>query len=120
MTSFVLLVPITQMDNSNHRTHWAVRARKQRQLRAQAKAACQGLNPLAGRLTLTVSFRFPDKRHRDLDNYSLKAAVDGAVDAGLIPDDRSTILHTFIRTRDETRAPRGYVRLHFTYTQDPT
>lgn len=117
MASFTLLVPIREMDNSNHRTHWAVRARKQRNLRAQAKAACQGITPLAGRLALTVSFRFPDRRHRDLDNYSLKGAIDGAVDAQLIPDDRSTVLHTVTRTRDETRAPKGFVRLHFTFTE---
>jgi hypothetical protein len=36
-----------------------------------------------------VYMRFPDKRRRDLQNYhkTLKALLDGFVDAGLLPDD---------------------------------
>lgn len=117
MTTFTLLVPTRAMDNSNHRTHWAVRAKKQRELRATARDACQGLNPLAGPVALTITFRFPDRRHRDLDNLSLKGAIDGIVDAGLIADDRSTILRSVTRTRHETPSPRGYVRLDFDLTE---
>lgn len=117
MTTFLLTVPIKEMDNSNHRVHWATRARRQKRLRAAAKAACAGLAPITGRATLTVAFRFPDRRHRDLDNYSLKGAIDGAVDAGLIPDDRSTVLHTVTRTRDETRSAPSTVHLTFTFTE---
>lgn len=113
MTTFTLLIPPREMDNSNHRTHWAVRARKQRELRAAAHGACQGLTSLVGPVSLTITFRFPDKRHRDLDNLSLKGAIDGIVDAGLIADDRSTILRSVTRTRDERPSPRGFVRLDF-------
>ena len=113
MTTFTLLIPPREMDNSNHRTHWAVRARKQRELRAAAHGACQGLTSLVGPVSLTITFRFPDKRHRDLDNISLKGAIDGIVDAGLIADDRSTILRSVTRTRDEHPSPRGFVRLDF-------
>lgn len=113
MTTFTLLIPTREMDNSNHRTHWAVRARKQRELRAAARAACQGLPVLAGPVSLLITFWFPDSRHRDLDNLSLKGAIDGIVDAGLIADDRSTILRSVTRARNDGPAPRGYVRLDF-------
>lgn len=113
MTTFTLFVRMRDMDNSNHRTHWAVKAKKQRELRAAAHGACQGLTTLTGPVALTITFRFPDKRHRDLDNYSCKGAIDGIVDAGLIADDRSTILRSVTRTRSDEPSPRGYVRLDF-------
>lgn len=119
MTTFTLLVPTREMDNSNHRTHWAVRARKQRELRASAAAACQGLAKITGPVTLTIAFRFPDSRHRDLDNLSLKGAIDGIVDAGLIADDRSTILRSVTRTRSDRPSPRGFVRLDFDLQEVP-
>lgn len=113
MTTFTLFVRMRDMDNSNHRTHWAVKAKKQRELRAAAHGACQGQPPLTGPVALTVTFRFPDARHRDLDNYSLKGAIDGVVDAGLISDDRRTVLRSVTRTSTDERSPKGYVRLDF-------
>ena len=117
MPTVTLTVPTGALDNSNHRTHWAVRARKQRDLRAAMRAACHGVTPLAGGVTLTITFRFPDSRHRDLDNLSMKGAIDGAVDAGLIADDRSTILRSVTRTRDDRTSPRGFVRLDFNFQE---
>ena len=43
-----------------------------------------------------------------LDNSNRRA-----VDAGLIADDRSTILRSVTRTRDDRPSPRGLVRLDF-------
>ena len=45
--------------------------------------------PSLERARLVAWVRFPDGRRRDLHNYmpTLKALVDGLVDAGLLPDD---------------------------------
>lgn len=50
---------------------------------------------------VTVYIRFPDRRRRDLQNYhkTLKALLDGFVDAGLLPDDDAQHLYGFdVRT----------------------
>lgn len=54
--------------------------------RVMARAACC---PSLERARLVAWVRFPDGRRRDLHNYmpTLKALVDGLVDAGLLPDD---------------------------------
>lgn len=43
-----------------------------------------------GRVRITVTYRFPDRRRRDVGNlypYVAKPLVDGLVDAQVIPDD---------------------------------
>ena len=36
---------------------------------------------------VTISYRFPDKRRRDPDNYNGKMLLDGLTQAGIIADD---------------------------------
>lgn len=59
--------------------------------------------------TAQAVFYWPDKRRRDIRNaeYALKAAYDGIVDAGLIPDDSAEHL-THLPTRFEVdrKCPR--------------
>ena len=59
------------------------------------------------RIHATVTFRFPDKRRRDVLNlypYVVKPLVDGWVDARLLPDDDDRHLILDIR-RDLERGP---------------
>lgn len=49
--------------------------------------------PLFTRAALTATVHFRDLRTRDVLNVSLKAVIDGAVDAGILPDDSWRHLH---------------------------
>jgi len=51
----------------------------------QIRAQCKG--KLVGPYALHVELRAPDKRARDLDNFSFKALSDAAQDAGVIEND---------------------------------
>lgn len=115
--AFRLVTPLSELHSSNHREHWAVVARKAATMRASARIACASLPKLTAPVTLTVTFAWPDKRRRDLDNVAIKAAIDGAVDAGIIPDDRSTVLRSVTRECAESLAPKGYVVLTFTFAE---
>lgn len=115
---FRLVQPVAALHNANHRHHWRVVARKRAAMREAAfYAARNGQRPLHGMVRLTVTFQFPDRRHRDLDNYEIKGAIDGAVDAGLIPDDRRQVLRSVTREASDTRAPKGYAVLTFTFEE---
>ena len=114
--AFRLITPVGELHNSNHREHWAVVARKAAAMRSTARYTCVGLPRLSAPVTLVVTFAWPDRRRRDLDNVAIKAAIDGAVDAGVIPDDGSTVLRSVTRECADTLAPKGYVVLTFTFT----
>lgn len=115
MTAFRLVVPIAELHSSNHRGHWSVGARKRAAMRRAAKATCAGFAPMTGPVTLTVTFAFPDRRRRDLDNVEIKGAIDGAVDAGLLPDDRLTVLCGVNRIPADEPSPKGYAVLTFQF-----
>jgi hypothetical protein len=115
--AFRLVTPIGELHSSNHREHWAVVAKKAAAMRMSARFACNALPRLTAPVTLTVTFAWPDRRRRDLDNVSIKAAIDGATDAGIIPDDRSTVLRSVTRECAESLAPKGYVALTFTFAE---
>lgn len=82
--------PIT----ANQRTHWAVRAREVRTLRNTTAVLAHGLAPIETACTIGIVWHVPDRRRRDVDNIapSLKPAIDGLRDAGLIPEDHSSIV----------------------------
>jgi crossover junction endodeoxyribonuclease RusA len=75
----------------NGRDHWASRHRRSQALKQAAWAlAKQAKIPPLGRVAVIVEYRPPDRRHRDAENIcitSAKAAIDGIVQAGVLPDD---------------------------------
>lgn len=76
--------------SANQRLHWARRARLTADVRnATALLARQAGVPAMGRCEVTLVWTVTDKRRRDTDNLypTLKAACDGLVDAGIVPDD---------------------------------
>ena len=116
MTSFRLILPISELHNSNDRgasSHWAVVARKRKAMRAAAKEVCQHIAAVPGRVSLTVTFQFPDNRWRDLDNYEIKGAIDGMVDAGVISDDKRQVLGRVTREDSDVHSAKGFVALTF-------
>ena len=77
--------------NANHRPHWAVRARAVREARRTAKimARKEQLPKDCARVRVRLIYRPRDRRRRDPGNIAptQKAALDGLVDYGLVPDD---------------------------------
>jgi crossover junction endodeoxyribonuclease RusA len=81
--------------NSNQRLHWAQRARLTAHWRELAAAlARQAKVPALARAHVLAAYLPPDRRRRDPANLypTVKALVDGLVDAGVLPDDDATHL----------------------------
>ena len=110
---------------SNHRTHWATKARHTRVIRDMAwilaKAERVRLMPAA---TLEVVTKWPDRRVRDAENIAptSKAAVDGCVQAGLLTDDSSQYLKsvTFRIDPEVHKTPGVACFLSLTFTEVPS
>jgi Holliday junction resolvase RusA-like endonuclease len=70
-----------------------IKSRRYRNWRAETawliKNQCQGR--LVGSYALHVELCAPDKRPRDLDNFSFKALSDAAQDAGVIENDSKCV-----------------------------
>lgn len=101
---------------SNQRPHWAVRHRKTKYMRGLAKDTAQALRvPALRRARIVAWVTWPDGRRRDRHNLSptVKALVDGIVDAGVIPDDSDRYLDgPDTRTTDARTTPAlGVIRL---------
>jgi crossover junction endodeoxyribonuclease RusA len=76
--------------NLNERMHWRVKARLTKQWRtAAALVATADPTPQLQRAHILVTFHKNNSRKYDVHNLlpTVKAAVDGLVDAGVIPDD---------------------------------
>lgn len=89
-----LWIPRGRELTSNGRYHWADRARRSRQIRwtAALEARLAGLQPVPGPVAVMVTVTYPRRGRHDPENYapSWKPAIDGLVDAGVLPDDDST------------------------------
>lgn len=80
---------------SNMRPHWATKARHTKAIRDMAWILCTHPKcPRMSAATLEVVTKWPDHRRRDAESIAptCKAAIDGCVDAGLLPDDSSRYL----------------------------
>lgn len=90
--------------------HWAPKAALTRQIREhtawQAKSIVHEQGPITAPVTVTLVWTVTDNRRRDVGASSptLKAAIDGLVDGGLIVDDRHEIV-----TEERLRIERGMV-----------
>lgn len=85
-----ILIPSAQMLSLNDRGDRRRTAPTVKNLRTTAmiRARAAGIGQ-SEKLRLVAWFRFPDARRRDPHNFmpTLKAMVDGFVDAGILPDD---------------------------------
>lgn len=81
----------------NSRDHWATRHRKVQKLRSEvAVLARHHKVPACERVAVALVWQPRDRRRRDGDNPfpTIKSAVDGLVDAGVVPDDdHSRVTH---------------------------
>lgn len=81
----------------NARVHHQVKAKAVKAYRASCYWAARSKRlalPEEGEVTLSLEFRPPDNRHRDLDNMlsAAKGALDGFADAHEINDNRFALL----------------------------
>lgn len=109
--------------NANRALHWSEKARLTRAWRAAASAHTRAVigprkRPLLKAATLSVVVVFPDARRRDAHNVSLKAAIDGAIDARILSDDDDERLISVTVTSRIT--PKARPALIMTWTPAPT
>ncbi|WP_433252940.1 hypothetical protein ACQPYK_08705 [Streptosporangium sp. CA-135522] len=85
----------TPLLNANQRLHHAPKAKLTAAIREEARKATEEARVPALRCAHIFGiFCPPTKRRRDVGNLypSFKAAIDGAVDAGMLPDDSDDYL----------------------------
>ncbi|KRE33276.1 hypothetical protein ASG85_13425 [Paenibacillus sp. Soil724D2] len=87
LTIYELPPTLNALNNMHHMT----RAKTKEHWSSMIERACiqYGIKPVK-RVSITLELYFPDKRRRDLDNYSglgFKFLMDGLVDNGILPDD---------------------------------
>jgi len=94
MNQITIVLPLPDKCLSpNARVHWAKKARVVKAYRDCAAweviKATRPANPLWSKAKYTARFYFPDARRRDADNAmaSIKSALDGVADAGLVVND---------------------------------
>lgn len=103
-------IPLTRSKllSANDKMHWAARSRLTKQLRQWGYLLGregEGVARLGLRhARVEMEFAYPDRRRRDRSNLAptVKALMDGLIDAGLLPDDADRFLdgpHTVIADR---------------------
>lgn len=109
-----ITVPRGLILHSNQRLHWAPKAQRTRMIRRLAAVAAHGCPRLA-RAHLTIRVTWADRRRRDVHNLqpTIKASIDGMIEAGILPDDSDAYLTgPDLRTTDPDPTLNG-VRLRF-------
>lgn len=88
--------------NANDRVHWSKRANATATIRSVARGQAKGI-PRLQRVKIRAIYKAPDNRRRDVSNLfpSVKAAVDGLVDAGVLQDDNDR----YVKSLEMTRSP---------------
>lgn len=119
--TLALTVHATNLLTANQRLHHMARARITKVLRQTAalNVRSQGIEPMT-RAHLTVHVTWPDKRRRDVHNIvpTIKALIDGVVDAGVLPDDDDKHLTgPDLRVTGETSGLRGVTRLVLSFEE---
>jgi Holliday junction resolvase RusA-like endonuclease len=123
--TFAFVLERSQVMSANDREQHHARARRTRYLRALGLArgvdvvkSDGGTLPLLhGPVRVSVRVAWPDRRRRDTPNAypTVKALLDGLVDAGLLADDRDgVIVDTSMQPILERTSPAGLVELYLT------
>lgn len=122
-------VPRVEVMNANDRhAHWGARAEATAVLRERGWFAARavGFPRLDAPHRLVVTTWYPDKRHRDVMNLypTVKALLDGMIDAKVLPNDDDTYLsgpwleHALTTTRPTpvTHVPGAVFLFAFTFS----
>ena len=121
MTELTFSVQHANLLTANRDLHWAPRAEIIRTLRTTGELAARNAHiPALGRAHLTVHITWPDLRRRDRANISptIKALIDGIVDAGcLCDDDDDHLSGPDLRVTTETSGTKGVTGLRFVFSE---
>jgi crossover junction endodeoxyribonuclease RusA len=104
-------VPASLWLTANGREHWAKRASRTKVLRWHARVLALDAIHTEGvrfrRADVLATIHYPTRRRQDPANASptVKAMIDGCVDAGLLPDEPS--------------GKPGFYRITLTFTGEP-
>lgn len=118
-----VIFPTTALLAMNHerRMHYHQRAKVVAAIRTEVAQAAADITPCAGPVTITARFQWATNQRRDTSNWfpTVKAAVDGLVDAGVLPGDHDTIVRDTSIGVDLPANPglKGYARLALTITE---
>jgi len=120
MSAFRLVLPIAELVNLNaeRSMNRFTRARLVKPIRDAAKSVASGRPAITGPVSIDARFQWADARVRDTSNWlpTVKAMVDGIVDAGVLSrDDDRTVRNTSIGV-DLPPQPglKGYVQIVLT------
>lgn len=121
MTTIIVPFPACGLLSMNDRHHWRAQAARVKAWRTMARLCAHAADwngTPAGPAVVSCVIDVPDRRRRDPHNLypTIKAAVDGMVDAGMFVDDDATHLTTTEPTFNVTR--RGLPR-YATFTITP-
>lgn len=121
--AFRLVLPLAELMNLNaERTmHYQTRSRRVHAIREATRSVAADAAPVDGPVAIEARFQWADARARDTSNWfpTVKAMVDGLVDAGVLPrDDDRTVRHTGIGV-DLPPQPglKGYAQIVLTVTE---
>jgi crossover junction endodeoxyribonuclease RusA len=120
VNSYLVEMPIgMQLINANDRDHWRKSAGKTATIRSVARGQAKGI-PRLGKVKIKVIYYAPDNRRRDTTNLfpSVKAAVDGIVDAGVLKDDSDKFVVGYEILRGEHNIPRGQLTIEIIEVED--
>lgn len=117
----VLDLPRSLWWSANNRLHWRARSDKTAAVRALARAAARGADRF-DRATLDVLVHYPTNTRADPHNVGstvIKAAIDGIVSAGVLPDDDDKHLTAVTISRGPKTSIAGIYRLTLTLEEVP-
>ena len=118
MSTVTLDVPREQWWTANDRLHWAQKAKRTKWIREATRLAARAAGAYS-RADLAAYVAYPRNNRADPANVAatvLKAAIDGLVDAGVLPDDDSEHLPAVTIRRDPPTGKPGLYRIRLVLT----
>lgn len=118
MSTLELEIPRDWWMTSNQRLHWAAKAKRTRWIRQAAALAARGTRHHR-QAHVTAYVAYPRNNRADPANAypTIKAAIDGLVDAGVLGDDDSTHLPALTIRRDPPTGRTGLYRIRLVLTR---
>ena len=113
MNSYLVELPVgLQLLNANDRDHWRKSAVKTATIRSVARGQAKGI-PKLNKVKIRAVYYAPDNRRRDVSNLfpSVKAAVDGIVDAGVLKDDSDKFVVALEIVRGDFNVSKGQLTI---------
>lgn len=122
--TLTLIIPDAWWLSSNQRLHWADKAKRTRNIRAYTALKARNDHvPTYETAHVTAWIEYPTNGRADVANSAptVKAAIDGLVDAGVLPDDDTRHLLGPDFRRTPGRAPKHThtIRLVITNQEAP-